>query len=48
MPRKNWGNAIMQWHLFLEILVVPLVVGVYSSLRGEAYSKKRTTGHLEF
>ena len=30
----------MQWHVFLEILVVPLVVGVYSSLRGGGIFKE--------
>src|SRR5260370_3182600 len=34
----------MQWHLFLEILVVPLVVGVYSSLRGEGIFKEANQG----
>jgi hypothetical protein len=34
----------MQWHLFLEILVVPLVVGVYSSLRGGGIFKEANHG----
>jgi predicted metal-binding membrane protein len=34
----------MQWHLFLEILVVPLVVGVYSSLRGGGIFKEANQG----
>jgi hypothetical protein len=42
--KENWGNAIMQWHLFLEILVVPLVAGVYSSLRGGGIFKEANHG----
>jgi hypothetical protein len=38
----------MQWHPFLEMLVVPLILHVYSSLRGEAYSKMRIREHLDF
>ena len=34
----------MQWHLFLEILVVPLVVGVYSSLRGGRHIQRSEPG----
>ena len=34
----------MQWHLFLEILVVPLVVGVYSSLLGGGIFKEANQG----
>jgi hypothetical protein len=42
------GNANMQLHPFLEMLVVPLILHVYSSLRGEAYSKMRIREHLDF
>lgn len=34
----------MQWNPFLEILVVPLVVGVYSCLRGEGIFKEAHQG----
>jgi hypothetical protein len=34
----------MQWHLFLEILIVPLVMGVYSSLRGGGVFKEGKQG----
>jgi hypothetical protein len=34
----------VHWHLFLEILVVPLVVGVYNCLRGEGIFKEAHQG----
>ena len=34
----------MQWHLFLEILVVPLILYVYSSLRGGGVFKDVNQG----